>query len=506
MTIKKFIISFLFVTLPALSYAASTSGTTPVAFLKFGAGARASGMGSAFSAVTGGGADMIYWNPAGFASIIRKEASLMYLSGLEGISYGWASYAMPTLYGNFGAAVQYMSSGDIIGTGINAESAPNFSTYDLAVSLSYARYYEFYKIGTLDYGANLKYIYSKIDTSASAFAVDAGAIFTLNDNATSFGAVMQNAGTSLKYNEESENLPFVVKIGASRIFFEKFLVTFDLNLPNDNDIFPSFGAEYSINIMPEADIAIRAGYDGRQKDIDGFSSLNAGFGLSYMDYMFDYAFSPYGELGNVHRVSLGILFGKEFDNEKVLKEKAEKKQAKAEREAAELEKRRLEQTETSRPQGVDEDYNRMDFGDYGEEETLRQPVRPVHSSIETVAVVNFVSSNVPKNEIGVYGEMLRKNLYETGAFLSIDSSKIKNIYSGNKLPENGDIHNIFKFTKVKKVIVCNISKKGANLTFDLIVYDAKLNGKKHIVTSKDSFRFANEALKQFADKLAEGIK
>ncbi|MCL2145518.1 MAG: PorV/PorQ family protein [Endomicrobia bacterium] len=494
---------------PGFSYAASTSGTTPVPFLKYGAGARAAGMGSAFSAVAGGGADMIYWNPAGIASITKKEASLMYLSGLEGVSYGWASYAMPALYGSFGAAVQYMSSGDIEGTGIFGESTSNFSTYDLAVSLSYARYLDFENAGALDYGVNIKYIYSKIDNSASAFAVDAGVIFTLNDNATSFGAVMQNAGTSLKYNEENEVLPFVARFGASRLFFEKLLIVFDLNIPNDNDVFPSFGAEYSINIMPEADIAIRAGYDGRQKDIDGFSRVNAGFGLKYTDYMFDYAFSPYGDLGNVHRVSLGILFGKEFDEEKALKEKSERKEAKEEKErirkakeAAGLEKQKQEEAEAGRPQDLDENYNRTDFSEYEEEFAAR----PVRSNIQSVAVVNFISSNVPKNELGVYSEMLRKNLYETGSFSSADVSKIDNIYSGNKLPESGDIYNIFKFAKVKKVIVCDISKKGGNLSFDLTVYDEKLNGKKYNITSKDSFRFANEALKQFADKLAEEIE
>ncbi|MCL1972696.1 MAG: PorV/PorQ family protein [Endomicrobia bacterium] len=497
MTIKKFIVLFIFVTLPASSYASSSAGTTPVPFLKYGAGARAAGMGNAFSAVAGGGADMVYWNPAGIASSTRKEASLMYLSGLEGISYGWASYIMPTLYGNFGAAIQYMSSGDIPGTGINGESLSDFSTYDFALALSYARYYDFGKAGVLDYGANLKYIYSKIDASASAFAVDAGVIFTLSDNVTSFGAMMQNAGTSIKYNEESEVLPFVVRTGVSRVFFEKLLVAFDVNFPNDNDVFPSFGAEYSLNVMPDADIAIRAGYDGRQKDIDGFSRMNAGFGFKYTDYMFDYAFSPHGELGNVHRVSLGILFGKEFDREDALKEKIVKKQeredAKKAQKAAELEKQKYEQAD-NRPEGLDENYNRTDYA----EEYENPSSMSVRNSVKSIAVVNFVSENVPKNELAVYSEMLRKNLYSTGAFSSIAAPK--------EMPEADGIQNIFKSAAVKNVIVGNVSRKAGNLNFDLTVYDGKLNAKKYNVTSEDSFRAANEALRQFAEKTAEDIK
>ena len=496
MTIKKLIALFIFAALPASSYASSSAGTTPVPFLKYGAGARAAGMGNAFSAVADGGADMIYWNPAGIASVARKEASLMYLSGLEGISYGWASHIMPALCGNFGAAIQYMSSGDIPGTGINGESLSDFSTYDFALALSYARYYDFGKAGMLDYGANLKYIYSKIDASASAFAVDIGAIFTLSDNATSFGAVMQNAGTSIKYNEESEVLPFVVRAGASRVFFEKLLIAFDLNFPNDNDIFPSFGAEYSLNVMQDADIAVRAGYDGRQKDIDGFSRLNAGFGFKYMDYMFDYAFSPHGDLGNVHRVSLGILFGKELNREDALKEKKqEREDAKKAQKSAEPEKQKQKQID-NRPEGLDEDYNRMDYAEYGAE--FEKP----SLGIKSIAVINFVSANVPKNELAVYSEMLRKNLYSTGAFSTISAPKVND----NKTPEAGDIQNIFKSAAVKNVIVGSVSKKTGILNFDLTVYDGKLNARRYNVTSEDSFRAASEALRQFAEKIAEDIK
>lgn len=513
-TVKKIFISFIIAAIPVLSYASSSVGTTVVPFLKYGAGSRAAGMGSAFSAVTNAGSDMIYWNPAGLASVNRKDISLMYLSGIEDISYGWASFAMPTIYGTVGFAVQYMNSGNMEGTGVNAESNSDFSTYDLAVSASYARYHDFGKLGILDYGASLKYIYSKIDNSANAFAVDAGAILTLNDNVTSFGAVLQNAGTKLKYNEEEEMLPFAVRAGASRIFFEKLLVNLDINFPNDNDIFPSFGAEYSINIIEDADIALRAGYDGRQKDIDGFSCFTAGFGLEYRDYAFDYAFTPYGDLGDAHRVSLGISFGEKFDEEKAAKTKAEKQREKnllKEKKAKEEEeKRRREQERAAmQPEGLDEDYNTIASSaedEYEREDNARSAVRPARKSIETAAIIDFYSANVPANELGVYSEMLRKLLFETGAFSSIDAAKVKNIYSGNKYPENNDIYNIFKFTKAKKVIAGRVTKKGNSLEFELTVFDDKLRSKKYNITSKDSFRFANEALKGFAEDMAEDIK
>ncbi|MDR1195174.1 MAG: PorV/PorQ family protein [Endomicrobium sp.] len=507
-TIKKFILSFLFVFFPVLSYASSSVGTTAVPFLKYGAGARAAGMGSAFSAVTGAGSDMIYWNPAGIASINRQDVSLMYLSGFEGISYGWASYAMPSVYGSFGGAIQYLSSGKQAGTDIFGSSTSDFSTYDFAISFSYAKYYDLGKAGILDYGLNLKYIYSKLDTSADAFAVDAGAIFTLADNVTSIGAVLQNVGTNMKYNEEDEVLPFVARVGVSRIFIKNLLVAFDINFPNDNDIFPSFGAEYSINIMQDADIAIRAGYDGRQKDIDGFSRINAGFGLKYRDYIFDYAFSPYGNLGDVHRVSLGIKFGEEFDAEAAYISLKEKRETESAQEAVQQRQRPAEQSSEKQssesPEGFDEDYGAASGNyEFEEESEVQLAVRPVRQTVEDVAIVNFISQKIPQNELKTYAQMLEKRLFETGAFSAFDAQKVQSIYSGNAAPEESDIRNIFKFTKVEKVIVCSVVKRGDNIVFNISVYDTKLRIKKYNITCRHSFRYANETLEEFARQLAE---
>lgn len=505
---KRTIILFLFLAFPLLSYASSSAGTTVVPFLKYGAGARAAGMGSAFSAVTGAGSDMIYWNPAGLASIDRQDVSLLYLSGFEGISYGWVSYAVATLYGSFGFAAQYMSSGNIDGTGPAAEDASDFSAYDFAVSLSYAKYYDLGNAGIVDYGGSVKYIYSKIDNSASAFAFDAGAVFTFNDALTSLGAVIQNVGTSLKYNEERETLPFVLRIGASRKFFENLLVTFDLNFPNDNDVFPSFGAEYSIAVLQDADIALRAGYDGRRKDIDGFSSFNAGFGLKYKDYMFDYAFSPYGNLGDVHRVSLGVKLGKEFDEQEALKKielkKLEREKRKKAEEAAEAE--RIEKERASmRPEGIEQDYNEADFGDASQEEAEKTQ-RPVKKNIQRIAVADFISSEIVASELSAYSGMLRTQLFETGAFSPAGAEKARKIYSGNMNPSDPELYNILKLTKSDKVITGAVSRKGGALKFEITVYDDKLKGAKYTVTSSDSFRYANEALKDFALKLSEEVK
>ena len=177
----------------------------------------------------------------------------------------------------------------------------------MALYLSYANTYE-----KFDMGLNLKYIYSKIEQSAYAIALDLGINYTLNEN-TFIGATLTNLGTDMKFNKETEPLPLLFKVGGSYYILDIWLVSLDLNFPRDNEIYFDFGTEYSILIAENLNFAFRAGYEGRNKDIPGFNWINLGFGLDYLDYAFDYAFVPYGDIGMTHRFSFSIKFGQQVE-------------------------------------------------------------------------------------------------------------------------------------------------------------------------------------------------
>jgi hypothetical protein len=165
----------------------------------------------------------------------------------------------------------------------------------------------------LNFGLNLKYIYSKIEESASAIGLDLGATYKLDNDKTSFGAAITNFGTDMKFNRETESLPFLFKVGAAHYLLDDWLVSLDLNFPKDNEFYFNFGTQYSIEVADDLKFALRAGYEGRNKDIPGFNWINLGFGLEYLDFKFDYAFVPYGDIGMTHRFSFGIKFGQKVD-------------------------------------------------------------------------------------------------------------------------------------------------------------------------------------------------
>ncbi len=279
-------------------------GSTTAQFLKLGIGAKSAGMGNAVTSVYNG-TDAVYWNPANLNYAEKKELSFSHTIWFEDVNYEWLAFVLPTSeYGVFGLGMQYVSYGNIDKIDNQQISDGSISPLDMALYLSYAN-----SNGNLDFGLNLKYIYSKIEQSASAIALDLGAKYNLTDK-IAVGAALTNFGTEMKFDKETESLPLLFKIGASYFVINDWLVSLDLNFPNDNEVYVNFGTQYNIEIAENLNFDLRAGYEGRNKDIPGFNWINLGFGLEYLDYVFDYAFVPYGDIGMTHRFSFSIKFGK----------------------------------------------------------------------------------------------------------------------------------------------------------------------------------------------------
>ena len=347
--IKSFIITFIFIFISFVNAHAFLSsddvGSTTAQFLKLGIGAKSAGMGNAVTSINNG-TDAIYWNPANLNYINKKELSFSHAIWFEDVNYEWLAFALPTTeYGVFGFGLQYVSYGSIDKVDNTNTSDGSFSPLDMALYLSYANSYD-----RLNFGLNLKYIYSKIEESASAIALDLGATYKFDNDKTSIGAALTNLGTSMKFNKESEDLPLLFKIGASHYLLDEWLVSLDLNFPKDNEFYFNFGTQYSIEIADDLNFALRAGYEGRNKDIPGFNWINLGFGFEYLDFKFDYAFVPYGDIGMTHRFSFGIKFGQQVDKIDLAEQE---RRAQQERDAL-LQKRQLRQQRQQVPEVKEE--------------------------------------------------------------------------------------------------------------------------------------------------------
>jgi hypothetical protein len=259
-------------------------------------------MGEAFAGVAND-ATAIYWNPAGLGGIERGSLSVMHAAWLDDISYEWAAYAQPLGgFGVLGVGVQYLSYGTLTkldSTGLEGDS---FNPADMAASLAYAK-----KIGSFGVGINLKYISSKIVDTATAYAADIGIQQKLGDKLT-LGLAAQNMGSKMKFISEEDPLPMNIKFGGAYSIKKNWIAALDANSSNDNDITYGAGTEYVWALDDSMAVAGRLGYNTTAEDTGGFNGVSAGLGFTYKSYTIDYAYVPYGDLGNTQRTSLSVKF------------------------------------------------------------------------------------------------------------------------------------------------------------------------------------------------------
>jgi hypothetical protein len=316
------------------------AGTTASNFLKIPVGARASGMGEAYTSLADD-ASAIYWNPAGLSSLNSKEFFVSHNIWFQDIQHSYAAFALPLDINTFprpfgkttvGIAITYLGVDDMERrTSNTAASEGNFGASDMAVSLALSRNIASISGNPLSFGASLKFIRQTIDTySANAVAADLGLLYPLTIGGLPFrlGAAAQNIGTPVKFIDESYPLPLTFKAGASCMPLAAYKIPLglsgDIEFPNDNDMSWRLGTEYVALQL----ISFRLGYTSRNEtisdnslnnnpsNISTFTGFMAGLGLtiplsrghrSAKDIMtIDYAFVPYGELGETHRISMGI--------------------------------------------------------------------------------------------------------------------------------------------------------------------------------------------------------
>ena len=289
---------------PAFSaFSRNDAGTSAAQFLKLEPGARAAAMGGAFTGISDD-STAVYWNPAGLNQLAGGSVALMHAAWFEEISYDWFSFAEPiSNAGVIGVGVQYLSYGSIQRLDDTGLETGSFSPADTAVTISYAN-----AVFGMPVGASIKYISSTIVNTATAYAADLGLLYGFLGDKLMIGAAVQNIGSSMQYIDEASPLPMNIRAGVAYHIVENWCAALDFSAPIDNN--PSFGAgtEYVLRVNPALSLAGRAGYNTRNTETGGVNGITAGLGVEYMNFNVDYAFVPYGNLGDTNRISVNIKF------------------------------------------------------------------------------------------------------------------------------------------------------------------------------------------------------
>jgi hypothetical protein len=304
-------------------------------FMDVEVGARAAGMGEAFSFI-GDDADAIFYNPAGIAQLQDKKFDLTvcrvnWIAETAVNALGFV--ANLDVFGNVGFSILSTDFGEIIGTMIDPTEAAGYVDMEdpldvgaYAAGVTYARRLtEKFMIG-----GNIRYSYEHLgetpfkeapesdsiwyeENEANTIVYDIGTIFYPGFKSLRMGMSVVNFSTAVRYEysegrTNSFELPLTFKIGGAMDILDfigehpnySLLVDVELVHPRDYAQRYHVGGELSILKM----LKLRAGYKFGY-DEEGWG---LGAGVHTGNIKLDYAYSEFGIFDFVNRVSFGISF------------------------------------------------------------------------------------------------------------------------------------------------------------------------------------------------------
>jgi len=302
-------------------------------FMDVEIGARAAGMGEAFSLI-GDDADAIFYNPAGIAQVDKQfDLTLCRVEWIAETSVDAVGLvANLGTFGNLGVSVLSTNFGDVIGTVIDETVAKGYTETGMldlgayAAGITYARRLT----DKFMIGGNVRYAYEHLgetvfaadttrdstwtaENSTNTIVYDIGTIFYPGFKSLRVGMSIVNFSTAVRYefNEGRTNsfeLPLTFKMGAAMDVLDfldehpdySLLVDFELVHPRDYSKRYHLGGELSILKILKLRAGYKFGYDEEK--------FGVGVGIHMDNIRLDYAYSDFARFDFVNRVSLGLSF------------------------------------------------------------------------------------------------------------------------------------------------------------------------------------------------------
>jgi len=156
-------------------------------------------------------------------------------------------------------------------------------------------------------GITAKPIYLRIDDlESTGIGFDLGLYHVSRIKGVNLAFVLGNVGAPMKFDQEEFALPRFIKVGGSysrdiEAINGGVLAAIDGVFPNDGDARVHLGLEGNYQRRFFLRGGYKAGYDSQ--------GLTAGVGVAARRFAVDYAFADISnDLGNAHRISLGLSF------------------------------------------------------------------------------------------------------------------------------------------------------------------------------------------------------
>jgi hypothetical protein len=281
-----------------VAWAADGDAGQAGAFLTYGAGARAIGMGRAFTGIADD-ATALYWNPGGLTGMRQNQALFQFATLIDGSTYQYLGYGHLLPYiGTLGFGLLMLNQGEAEGRNELNEVTSSFSNRQLGVLLGFGADLT----PQLAAGGTLKMINQTFNNlSGTGFGLDLGLMYRVLPM-LNLGLSFQNLlAPSITLKSAAETYPMNMTFGVGALFFEDRLkVDLDLSKNTEQDsLKPRFGFEMA-PVPDLRDLFVRAGIDDTE--------IAVGAGYGYQGFQLDYALG-FQTVEMMHKVTLSYGFG-----------------------------------------------------------------------------------------------------------------------------------------------------------------------------------------------------
>jgi outer membrane protein OmpA-like peptidoglycan-associated protein len=317
------ILLFIFIA-PFTSLNAGSFGTSTAEFLKIKPEAVQAGMGEAGTALPDGTNALIF-NPANLALLDKAELTPTGIFWFNNINMQHIAFGVPFEKGSgFGVSLLYIDYGSYDSTG---GTSPSVSLKNAVLTAGFGKSFG----NTFSFGVQSRGLYEDFMGDVSmGVSFDTGISLSLLENNIYAALTVKNLGFLSGTNDM-----FPVEFGAGlgfRVYegsFDVFSAAIDFSKAAGADnIFAGAGIEYFLFRA----VALRLGakYSNAMdlgkmsfSDVTKLTSLTGGLGIHVGDFGLDYAFTPMGDLGAVHRISATIKFGASMYEQQLAEKNAE---------------------------------------------------------------------------------------------------------------------------------------------------------------------------------------
>ena len=301
-------------------------------FLSVVSDARGAAMADAMTSLQAGSSSL-FFNPAGMTGlngIIDVSGSTnKWIADITHNTFGLELNPANGRYGVLGFSFQYVNYGDFYGTIIDANSPQGYDDLGIYRLASYAAGVGYAKQLTEQFsvGGQIKWVHQDLGSSIiplvtsndttkqtisntmSPLAFDFGTQFKTGIKSLVFGMSVRNFSKQVQYVNDGFQAPLVFSLGislnvldlASELpFNQSMLVSVDASHYTDHPEEIKVGLDYRLLDV----LSLRAGYSSTNAVNDEGRGFSYGLGLTKFGFAVDYAYTPFGDFGNVQRFTV----------------------------------------------------------------------------------------------------------------------------------------------------------------------------------------------------------